>query len=76
MKDVSLMSRAELEDTDYGKEIQRRLTIEGFPNNIGAENTENLQFRRQYGDRLALGWGTHRGDSWTRTASRKGAVSS
>jgi hypothetical protein len=40
------MTRAELASTPYGKEIQRRLTIEGFPNNPGAEQREAPQFRR------------------------------
>jgi hypothetical protein len=40
------MSRAELDGTPYGKEIQRRLTIEGFPNNLGDEKGEAPQFPR------------------------------
>jgi hypothetical protein len=34
------MSRAELEGTSYRKEVQRRLTIEGFPNDFGDEKDE------------------------------------
>jgi hypothetical protein len=41
-----LMSRTELEGTAYGKEIVRRLTIEGFPINFGAEKAEVPQFPR------------------------------
>jgi hypothetical protein len=44
------MSRAELEGTPYGKEIQRRLTIEGFPNNLGDEKGEAPQFPRPQPD--------------------------
>ena len=44
------MSRAELAGTPYGKEIERRLTIEGFPANfisgLEAENGEAPQFSR------------------------------
>jgi hypothetical protein len=40
------MTRAELDGTPYGKEIQRRLMIEGFPNNPGAEQPEAPQFHR------------------------------
>jgi len=41
-----LMSRAELEGTPYGKEIQRRLTIEGFPSNFNNDLKEAPQFSR------------------------------
>jgi hypothetical protein len=44
------MSRAELEGTPYGKEIQRRLTIEGFPNDLGNEKAERPQFPRPQPD--------------------------
>jgi len=40
------MTRAELNGTPYGKEIERRLTIEGFPANIIAERREAPQFSR------------------------------
>jgi len=42
------MPSAELEGTPYGKEIQRRLKIEGFPSDLGTrdEKTEALQFPR------------------------------
>ena len=44
------MSRAELSGTPYGKEIERRLTIEGFPANfisgLEAGNGEAPQFSR------------------------------
>jgi len=42
------MPAAELEGTPYGKEIQRRLKIEGFPSDLGTrdEKTEALQFPR------------------------------
>jgi hypothetical protein len=40
------MSRAELEGTPYGKEIQRRLTVEGFPSNFTNEKNEAPQFSR------------------------------
>ena len=42
------MTRAELNDTPYGKEIQRRLTIEGFPsgNGFGTDKAESPQFTR------------------------------
>lgn len=40
------MSRAELEGTPYGKEIQRRLTVEGFPSNFIDEKNEAPQFSR------------------------------
>jgi hypothetical protein len=42
------MTRADLEGTPYGKEIQRRLTIEGFPSSwgAGAEKAEAPQFPR------------------------------
>jgi hypothetical protein len=43
---VVLMSRAELEGTPYGKEIQRRLTVEGFPSNFANDNNEAPQFSR------------------------------
>jgi hypothetical protein len=38
------MSRAELEGTPYGKEIQRRLTVEGFPSDFMYEKNEAPQF--------------------------------
>ena len=42
------MSRAELQDTPYGKEVARRLTIEGFPSDMGGgpEKSEAPQFPR------------------------------
>src|SRR5579864_4437200 len=40
------MSRTELEGTPYGKEIQRRLTIEGFPSNFNNDLKEAPQFSR------------------------------
>ena len=42
------MTRAELDGTPYGKEIQRRLAIEGFPSGWGtvAEKAEAPQFPR------------------------------
>jgi len=42
------MTRAELDGTPYGKEVQRRLTIEGFPSGSGAgsEKGEAPQFHR------------------------------
>jgi len=42
------MTRAELDGTPYGKEVQRRLTIEGFPSDMGAgsEKAELPQFSR------------------------------
>jgi hypothetical protein len=45
------MSRAELVGTPYGKEIERRLTIEGFPSSfvsqqLGSEKDEGPQFYR------------------------------
>lgn len=42
------MTRAELDGTPYGKEVQRRLTIEGFPSGLGAggEKGEAPQFPR------------------------------
>ena len=42
------MPRSELEGTSYGKEIQRRLKIEGFASdlNFGDEKTESPQFPR------------------------------
>lgn len=42
------MTRAELDGTPYGKELQRRLTIEGFPSGWGsaAEKAEAPQFPR------------------------------
>jgi hypothetical protein len=44
------MSRAELDGTAYGKEIQRRLTIEGFPNDFDDEKGEAPQFQRPQPD--------------------------
>jgi uncharacterized iron-regulated protein len=40
------MTRAELDGTPYGKEVQRRLKIEGFPDSFGAgaEKAEEPQF--------------------------------
>jgi uncharacterized iron-regulated protein len=40
------MPRSELEGTPYGKEIQRRLTIEGFPGNFNSDLKEAPQFSR------------------------------
>jgi len=42
------MTRADLDGTPYGKEVQRRLTIEGFPSGFGAggEESEAPQFSR------------------------------
>jgi len=42
------MTRAELDGTPYGKEVQRRLTIEGFPGGLGAgtEKGDAPQFPR------------------------------
>jgi hypothetical protein len=42
------MTRAELDGTPYGKEVQRRLRIEGFPDSsgAGAEKAEEPQFTR------------------------------
>ena len=42
------MTRAELDGTPYGKEVQRRLRIEGFPDSFGAgaEKAEEPQFPR------------------------------
>ena len=42
------MTRAELDGTPYGKEVQRRLKIEGFPDSFGAgaEKAEGPQFPR------------------------------
>jgi len=42
------MTRAELDSTPYGKEVERRLTIEGFPIGMGAgpERSEAPQFPR------------------------------
>jgi hypothetical protein len=42
------MTRAELDGTPYGKEVQRRLRIEGFPDSFGAgaEKAEGPQFPR------------------------------
>ena len=40
------MTRAELNGTWYGKEVERRLTIEGFPLTIISENKETPQFPR------------------------------
>jgi hypothetical protein len=38
------MSGSELEGTPYGKEIERRLSIEGFPGNIITQKSEAPQF--------------------------------
>jgi hypothetical protein len=44
------MTRAELDGTPYGKEIERRLAIEGFPADVAAQlesaNSETPQFSR------------------------------
>ena len=42
------MTRAELDGTPYGKEVKRRLKIEGFPDGFGAgaEKAEEPQFPR------------------------------
>jgi hypothetical protein len=40
------MPRSELDGTPYGKEMERRLTIEGFPNNFISEKDEAPQFSR------------------------------
>jgi hypothetical protein len=40
------MPRIELDGTPYGKELQRRLTIEGFPSNLNFGNDEAPQFSR------------------------------
>lgn len=39
-------TRAELAGTPYGKEVERRLTIEGFPLTVISENKEAPQFPR------------------------------
>ena len=40
------VTRAELDGTSYGKEVERRLTIEGFPVTVISENKEAPQFPR------------------------------
>lgn len=40
------VTRAELDGTSYGKEVERRLTIEGFPVTVISENQEAPQFPR------------------------------
>jgi hypothetical protein len=40
------MPRAQLDGTPYGKEIERRLTIEGFPTNLVSEKEDAPQFSR------------------------------
>jgi len=40
------MPRAELDGTPYGKELQRRMTIEGFPSNLNFGDEEVPQFSR------------------------------
>jgi len=42
------LTRADLDGTPYGKEVQRRLKIEGFPSDFGAgaERAEAPQFPR------------------------------
>jgi hypothetical protein len=42
----AFMTRAELDGTPYGKAVERRLTIEGFPVTVISENKEALQFSR------------------------------
>jgi hypothetical protein len=40
------VTRAELDGTSYGKEVERRLTTEGFPVTVISENKEAPQFPR------------------------------